>query len=77
MMLLFRVLWWALRSRLTWFAAGAALMYFFDPDQGTARRARFGGQVQGLSDQLPGTGPGGAGIGETAAGAATVGETSV
>jgi hypothetical protein len=51
-MLLLRVLWWAVRSRLTWFAAGAALMWFFDPDQGEARRARFNGQVQGLSDQV-------------------------
>ena len=51
-MLLLRVLWWAMRSRLTWFAAGAALMWFFDPDQGEARRARFNGQVQGVSDQM-------------------------
>ena len=55
MMLLLRVLWWAMRSRLTWFAAGAALMWFFDPDQGEARRARFNGQVQGLTDQMGAT----------------------
>jgi hypothetical protein len=44
-MLLFRVLWWAMRSRLTWFAAGAVLMWLFDPDHGDARRARLSGQV--------------------------------
>ncbi|MGH9033027.1 MAG: hypothetical protein ACRDY4_15770 [Acidimicrobiia bacterium] len=56
-MLLFRVLWWALRSRLTWFAAGAALMWFFDPEQGDARRERLTGQMQDLS---PATDTGGA-----------------
>lgn len=57
-MLLIRVLWWAARSRLTWFAAGAALMYFFDPDQGEARRARFNGQLEGLADQVSAAAPG-------------------
>lgn len=51
-MLLVRVLWWAVRSRLTWFAAGVVLMYFFDPEQGEARRARFNGQLGGLPDQV-------------------------
>jgi hypothetical protein len=51
-MLLFRVVWWALRSRLTWFAAGAALMWFFDPEHGDDRRARLTGQVQDLSSAV-------------------------
>jgi len=60
-MLLFRVLWWALRSRLTWFAAGAALMWFFDPEHGDDRRARLSGQMQDLSPAVTATDGGGAG----------------
>ncbi len=59
MMLMLRVLWWAVRSRPVWFAAGAAAAWFLDPDQGEARRARLTGQVQGLSPGVGSTDSGG------------------
>jgi hypothetical protein len=60
MMLMLRVLWWAVRSRPVWFAAGAAAAWFLDPDQGEARRARLTGQVQGLAPVAGPTDSGGA-----------------
>jgi len=57
-MLLLRVLWWSLRSRLTWFAAGAALVWFFDPEHGDDRRARLTGQINDLAPAVAPTGSG-------------------
>jgi hypothetical protein len=58
-MLMLRVLWWAVRSRPVWFAAGAAAAWFLDPDQGEARRARLTGQVQALAPEVGSTDSGG------------------
>lgn len=36
-----------------WIAAGAAAMYFFDPDRGSARRNRFRGKVDEFKTEHP------------------------